>query len=293
MNVHLLSFVAGIPNYQALIDRFTNQARACSFIDYVYIISNPSQKPYQDFHNQFSEFIAANPRGYGYWLWKPYLVLQYLKDIPDDDVLLYCDIGCELSPLGGKIFNSYINELKRSNFVAFSTLTKNSERSWSKAELINLLSPKLEDLESEQVAATFFLIKRTPEMIEFIEEWLSICTQDNYIYLTDQLTLDQSSDFIEHRHDQSIFSLLVKKYGLPIHRDRTFFPPEVYYPRSFALNTPIHTLRSKGQNFYIQKNIYQNGHGFYLYEYIKYQIIFFWSRLTRKIKLLISVMEKS
>ncbi|QWD44493.1 hypothetical protein G6661_01680 [Polynucleobacter paneuropaeus] len=293
MTVHLLSFVAGMPNSKALAERFSFQAKSCSFIDQIHIVSDPDQELYQNFHLEFLEFVKSNPRGYGYWLWKPFIVLNYLKKIPDNDVLLYCDIGCELSPLGDKVFGRYLDSLDHENFLAFSTFTKNSERSWSKAELINLLAPDPTALDSEQVAATFFLVKKTPQMIQFLKEWLSICTLENFSYLTDELQVDQATDFIEHRHDQSIFSLLVKKYNLPILRERTFFPPEVYYPKSFALNFPVHTLRSKGQHCFIHKSLYENGRGIYLYEFIKYQIIFTWSRLLRKIKLIFRDWRKS
>ncbi|MBT8544372.1 hypothetical protein G6730_05220 [Polynucleobacter paneuropaeus] len=293
MTVHLLSFVAGMPNSKVLVDRFSVQAKACSFIDQLHVVSDPDQELYQNFHQEFWEFIQSNPRGYGYWLWKPFIVLHYLKKIPDNDVLLYCDIGCELSPLADKVFSRYLDELNRQNFLAFSTFTKNSERSWSKAELIKLLSPKCSDLDSEQVAATFFLIKKTPRMIQFVEEWLRISTLENFSYLTDKLQIDQSPAFIEHRHDQSIFSLLVKKYNLPVLRERTFFPPEVYYPKSFVLNFPVHTLRSKGQHCFINRSFYENGKGNYVYEYVKYQIIFAWSRLVRKLRLISSDWRKS
>jgi hypothetical protein len=286
MTVHLISFVAGIPNSKLLADRLSIQAKSCSFIDKIYIVSGPDHELYQNFHREFSEFIKFNPRGYGYWLWKPFIALNYLKEIPDNDVLLYCDIGCELSPLGDKVFGRYLDALDRANFLAFSTFTKNSERSWSKAELIKLLAPDPRDLDSEQVAATFFLMKKTPQMIQFLEEWLSICTLENFSYLTDELQVDQSPAFIEHRHDQSIFSLLVKKYNLPILRERTFFPPEVYYPKSFALNFPVHTLRSKGQDCFIKEALYERGRGIYLYELIKYQAIFTWYRILRKVKII-------
>jgi len=293
MTIHLLSFVAGIPNGEMLVNRFLVQAKSCPFIDQIHIVSNSDQELYQYFHQEFSDFIKLNPRGYGYWLWKPFIVLHYLNKIADNDVLLYCDIGCELSPLGGKVFGRYLDELNRENFLAFSTFTKNSERSWSKAELIKLLAPASEALNSEQVAATFFLLKKTPKMIQFVEEWLSICTLENFSYLNDELKVEQSPDFIEHRHDQSIFSLLVKKYNLPVLRERTFFPPEVYYPKSYVLNFPIHTLRSKDQHYFIDKSLCENGKGIYLYELIKYQIIFAWSRLFRKVSLSFSDWRKS
>ncbi|MEG0298008.1 MAG: hypothetical protein RR488_01515 [Aurantimicrobium sp.] len=35
-----------------------------------------------------AEFIKSNPKGYGFWLWKPYIILKTLESIPDGSGLL-------------------------------------------------------------------------------------------------------------------------------------------------------------------------------------------------------------
>lgn len=282
MAIHLLSFVAGMPNGSELADRLNTQAIHCKYLNHICIVSSQNSQLYKDFHDQYGIFVKNNPRGYGYWLWKPFIALKYLKQVPENDVVLYCDIGCELSPLGGKVFAEYIDYVQKHDFLAFSTFNKTPERAWTKAELINLLSPSREDLESEQVAATFFLIKNNSKMIHFLEEWLSLCLKDDCRYLTDKCMQDQDPIFIEHRHDQSIFSLLVKKWHLQVIRERTFFPPEVYYSKSFVLRYPVHTLRTKDSNCFISAAIWKHGLGLYWWQFSKYQFIFMLSRIKRK-----------
>lgn len=36
--------------------------------------------------------ILSNPRGGGYWLWKPYVILQALRRSMPNDILFYCDL---------------------------------------------------------------------------------------------------------------------------------------------------------------------------------------------------------
>src|ERR1700680_476355 len=47
--------------------------------------------------------ILDLPRGGGYWLWKPFIIEELLKEIPAGDVIVYLDAGIEvigdLSPL--------------------------------------------------------------------------------------------------------------------------------------------------------------------------------------------------
>ena len=61
-----------------------------------------------EFWNNHSEFILANKRGYGYWLWKPYLIMKTLEQMNDNDILVYADCGCEIESNkknNGKLIN--------------------------------------------------------------------------------------------------------------------------------------------------------------------------------------------
>ncbi|TLE03345.1 hypothetical protein [Helicobacter japonicus] len=37
-------------------------------------------------------------RGFGYWCWKPYIILKTLEQLENNDILLYADIGCTFHP---------------------------------------------------------------------------------------------------------------------------------------------------------------------------------------------------
>jgi hypothetical protein len=61
--------------------------------------------------------------------------------------------------------------------------------------------------------ATSFVMKKCDVTINFVKEWYDICGMEQYHYLTDSQSREGNNDlsFREHRHDQSIFSLLCKK----------------------------------------------------------------------------------
>ena len=44
------------------------------------------------FWENHSSFIENNKKGYGYWLWKPYIIKKTLEKMKKGDILLYLDV---------------------------------------------------------------------------------------------------------------------------------------------------------------------------------------------------------
>jgi hypothetical protein len=83
---------------------------------------------------------------------------------------------------------------------------------------MNCDSPKYS--ESNQRLASFSLWKKSNFTIDFINEFLDYAQDERLITdLENQCGYPNYPDFKEHRHDQSIFSLLSKKYDLNAYRD--------------------------------------------------------------------------
>ena len=40
--------------------------------------------------------LSLCPRGFGYWLWKPRVILDKLQKVNYDDIVVYTNCGCEL-----------------------------------------------------------------------------------------------------------------------------------------------------------------------------------------------------
>jgi hypothetical protein len=57
-------------------------------------------------------------------------------------------------------------------------------------------------------------MKKCDIITQLINEWYSIISS-NYNYIDDSPSIKMNNkEFIEHRHDQSVFNLLVKKFNL-------------------------------------------------------------------------------
>lgn len=157
--------------------------------------------------------ILSNKKGGGYWLWKPYIILKTMNKMNDGDYLFYCDSGA-----------AYINRVQ----FLIDSLEKVGqdimpfelpliEKQWTQSESVRLMDCDTNEFkESNQILATYILIRVSDKSKNFIREYMKIC--ENYKILIDNNTIDNDC-LIEHRHDQSIFSLLCKKYNLEVFRD--------------------------------------------------------------------------
>lgn len=162
--------------------------------------------------------IFKHKRGYGFWLWKPFLISESLKKIEFGDIILYVDSGSLIISDPSPLIN--ICNANSSGIVAFDCRPlKNSQ--WTKRDtFINMSCDNDTFWNSYHVIATVILIKKNDFTISFINEWLE-CSK-NFQSLSNEPNVHKKEnlpEFIEHREDQSIFSILIKKYNIETYRN--------------------------------------------------------------------------
>jgi hypothetical protein len=95
------------------------------------------------------------------------------------------------------------------------------ERKWAKRDALILMDcDKDEFLDSLQICGGYIIVRKTVETCKFVDEYLYY-VQDKRI-VTDEPNVmgkENYSEFVEHRHDQTILSLLCKKHGIQPFRD--------------------------------------------------------------------------
>jgi hypothetical protein len=165
------------------------------------------------FVSKHAEFINKNRRGFGYWIWKPYLIKKNMDIMDDGDILLYSDSGCELGIENKEKLLECFDLVKREKLMA-TRVAGQIEIKWSKKDLIEKICIDDEKhLNSLQNQATVILLLVCPETRYLINEWYDISC--DYHNIDDSPSISKNYEsFIEHRHDQSIFSLLTKKYNM-------------------------------------------------------------------------------
>ena len=201
--------------------RFYNQAKSLNFYQGIKIYEKRelSTKTLNIIENYLTK---NNRRGYGYWIWKPEIILNFLRQIPENSILQYSDIGCHFNRKGiNKLFfyqdmcdkNSIVSfqysnpKIKKINFIYPNYL----EYQYTKADLMRYFNLNFNHIymNTPQVCSGTFFIKKNYINIEFLKNWLKVF--ENMSLIDDSISVSKNhKNFIEHRHDQSVFSLLCK-----------------------------------------------------------------------------------
>jgi hypothetical protein len=161
--------------------------------------------------------ILGNQRGAGLWLWKPYLVERTLRTLRPGDWLFYSDSGAYF-------VDSVAHLVEFASDRALDVLAFEQaflERRYTKRDAFVLLDcDRPEFSETRQRGGGFSLWRSSPAALALAESWLAAAQDLRLISdRENELGLPNYPDWIAHRHDQSIFSLLTKKAGIPAFRD--------------------------------------------------------------------------
>jgi hypothetical protein len=221
-----------------------------------------------DFRIKHIEKLLQGSRGYGYWAWKPQILIQILNKIQFGDSILYIDAGCHLNKLGSWRLEEYFEILEKSptGILAFQAKTPVADISplhydgrplfdqpnyqWIKGDLFEYFGVRENPIytHAQAIGATIILIKKNETSLKIVNEWLSIIEHD-FSLLDDAVSkVENLPGFIEHRHDQSIFTLLCLKYQVPTLSAYEYWYPQVdrMEPDWNALKYfPIHAKRDK------------------------------------------------
>lgn len=157
----------------------------------------------EDSFLQKNKQILSSERGAGYWLWKPYIILDMLNKIEDGDYLVYMDSGARF--IGNP--DSYLKSIDDCGILAFSMVQRTSK--WTKGDCFHEINSadKNQFKDKNQLQGTYIFFRKCENSISFVKEWLSYC-ETNLITDSPNEKMPNFDDFIDHRHDQAIFSLL-------------------------------------------------------------------------------------
>ncbi len=163
--------------------------------------------------------ILSQARGNGYWLWKPFIIRAALERVNDGDYIFYIDSGAAL-------VNDVHHLIDAMNAVGTSIMVFEGfnffiERVYTKRDAFILMdcdSPEYAD--SPQRMATYLLLRKDADSIRFADEYLRYCRDERILTdIPNQLGRPNYPDFKDNRHDQTVLSLLSKKWRLSAFRD--------------------------------------------------------------------------
>jgi len=219
-NLYLCSFASS--DLKKSVNRFVQQSKKINIYKEIKIFT------YEDLSKkkkiQINKFIEEKKkRLFGYACWKPEIILSYLKKIPEGSILQYSDIGCHLNKNGLKRLKEYIEIANNKGILAFQykdpNFTNNKslkyqvyfEQEYTKNDLFSFFNLPIDSSirTSEQVWSGTIFFKKNLLTLDLLNKWSEICDINNLI--DDSLSNSNNhKQFIEHRHDQSVFSILCK-----------------------------------------------------------------------------------
>ena len=163
--------------------------------------------------------ILSQPRGGGYWLWKPYIILKNLMSMRDGDVLFYCDSGSHFISSIDEILNTI--SFDKQPIIPFG-VDPHLEKTFTKMDVFvfNECEDNKSITDTPQVCASFQLIKKNQDAVDFYNEVLYQCCNPGLITgMENKFGKNNLRWFVDHRHDQSIYSVLCKLNNYEIFRD--------------------------------------------------------------------------
>ncbi len=171
--------------------------------------------------------VLEQPRGAGYWLWKPFIIREVLREARNGDPVVYADAGVAITDSLGKLF-ALCREKEMLLFVGHYDGVcgqPNVCRAWTKRDCFVLTgcdAPRYH--EARMLDAAFIVLTKSERVQRLVDEWLSYCC-DSRILTDSPNTCGQPNlpGFVDHRHDQSVLSLLAARDRLELFRGPSQF----------------------------------------------------------------------
>ena len=171
----------------------------------------------KDFYNKHKHILDLS-RGGGYWLWKPYIILETLKHINEGDLVFYLDSKYYFL----ENFDNLFKPLLENNDIVVWKNKPNEDtyfmKNWCKMDVI-LKYDMYQKVFNDNILDCWggcIICKKTIKSLNIISSWLEVCCDYNNI--TDEPSIHKNdTQFIEHRHDQILLSIILHKNNIPLH----------------------------------------------------------------------------
>lgn len=205
MKIKILTFAKG--NFIESQNKLSQVIKTIGDFEIINKTDNDLDYDFKKNHNN----ILKHTKGYGYCIWKPYIILNELKLLKDDEILIYIDS----TDLPSNLFFDYVKDY----FLVNDLLLVNRgfiNGQWTKRDcFVYMDSDDEEYYNSIQLEAGIIGLKKNEFNINLIEEWFSICKDERILVDSDNVSgLPNLSNYNEHRYDQSILTNLAIKYKL-------------------------------------------------------------------------------
>ena len=171
-----------------------------------------------NYYNQ-NKHILNQPKGAGYWIWKYYFAEKLLNnsEIPENSYIFYADSGSKFVDN----IDHLISVMSRDDLSIMTFRQLHLSYIWTKRDMFILTDtdgPKY--THTAQRCGGWFLLKKDNNSRNFINQCHKYAL--DYRIITDspnEMGLNNYDGFITHRHDESLISIVSKKWNLYPYRN--------------------------------------------------------------------------
>lgn len=219
----LLTFGGGSWRWRSAAFRLATHARRCTEFDAVSKVTDGDlRNRHPEFWIMHERFLLSSHAGFGYWLWKPYLIWSLLAQMGQQrGGVAYIDAGCEfnLNPLSLRRLHFYLSQAELHGFLGMRLAARVGD--WCAPSLLEHYG-LTESADRPMVAASTLFVMNTADNRRRMQDWYDECRAGDYAALRPP----DAESCVPHRHDQSVLSCLLALDELPTIPDETYFAPD-------------------------------------------------------------------
>ena len=154
-------------------------------------------------------------RGFGWYAWKPFIILHALGDLKDGDTVLYVDADTEPIEPFGMLFDRCAAD----GGVMLFASEGHRQHEWCKRDCYVAMWQTAE-VDQPAGVARFMVFQKGPWIsAQFLMEWITYCVNPLANTFDRSRLGPECRDFVEHRAEQAIMTNLAHKYGLTLYRE--------------------------------------------------------------------------
>ncbi len=185
-------------------------------------------------------------RGFGWYAWKPFILLDALDRMNDGDVVLYLDADTFPVDDFSVLYERCASDGGIMLFKAGGNVNRRfQQRQWCKRDCFIAMNQDEEKYyEAEAGVARFMLFQKGPwRAKQFLMEWLTYCVNPIATTFDPSVLAPEVAGFEEHRTEQAIMTNLAHKYRLKLYREacelgNSFPEDKELYPQLFSQMNP-------------------------------------------------------
>ncbi len=178
------------------------------------------------FWKRHGTFVRAHARGYGFWVWKPFIIQRCLRGMRDDDILVYSDAGAIVIPEDGMRarLEQQFQDIEQWPVGLGASVGGRDSRIRCKADVFAALGVTEEkDRAVRQYESGRIICRKHPAAMRIIDLWARLGWERHYhLFDNSPSGLPNHEGFKEHRHDQAILTILMHRYGGEVWRHGVF-----------------------------------------------------------------------